>query len=276
MNFENKFLKLNQAPAEGSPSGTSVVPKAPPAAPAAADGSTPKETGDNLDDFGYEVEKPEAPAAPATGEKKSAAPATPAIKEETITPSTGYGAEPPKPDAAAAPAIPPVGDPPAAPEKVELGFEVDVKELSPIGAVRIQKYALANKLTQEQTQSLLNEEKSLEKKYADNQAQAKAAYDKKIAETKAGWDKELREDKSFGGDKFAFNVTRVDKLLAEMMPEAKNDLTQSKNMLPPNVMRGLARIADHLYGTENLVHGDAPAPRKEEEKETDPLEYYNS
>jgi hypothetical protein len=45
-------------------------------------------------------------------------------------------------------------------------------------------------------------------------------------------------------------------------------------MLPPYVMRDLAKLAEHLYKTERLQQGDPPAPAKSKDDEDSPYAFY--
>ncbi|MFM6930412.1 MAG: hypothetical protein ACKOX6_18255, partial [Bdellovibrio sp.] len=94
-------------------------------------------------------------------------------------------------------------------------------------------------------------------------------------EIKANWHKELKNDPKFGGENFARNVHKVDKLLNEFAPEMKKNLTERKAMLPPIVMRDMLRIAEAIYSTEPLVHGDSKSPSKPDSADkNDPLAFY--
>ena len=114
-------------------------------------------------------------------------------------------------------------------------------------------------------QALDVEVKALEQSISEQNKLA----EQKRKETRAAWDKELRNDPKFGGDKFLHNVTRIEKLMTEFMPETKKVLTENKSMLPPYVMRDLARIAEQLSGGEKLVTGDGLAGNAEETKKDD-------
>ena len=139
----------------------------------------------------------------------------------------------------------------------------------------MQEFAKANALPKEAAQALVNLRKS---EFDANLAQAeeaKKAQARAIEKVKASWDKELRTDATFGGDKFAHNVAQVEKVLADFMPSTKKTLTERGSMLPPYVMRDLAKLAEKLYAAEKLVQGEAAVGEAVvEDKQDDHLSFY--
>jgi hypothetical protein len=123
----------------------------------------------------------------------------------------------------------------------------------------IKEFAKANKLSKEQAEAFLNLKKSEIAAVKAADVAYEAHVKQKAAELKASWHKELKSDKTFGGEKFAQNLHNVDKVLTDFLGETKKQLTDSKSMLPPYVMRDLAKLADHLYKGTNLVQGEATA-----------------
>ncbi len=233
-------------------------PNPPPDNPPAAEG------GDKFDEFGYEK-----PAA-AKGEKKEegAKPPENPLEKEVEKPATGYGAKPPKVEDA--PAAPPA-EPPAKDELDPLVEGLPQEEVT-----KVKAFATTHKLTPDQVKAYAELRKSdISAGAAARDASAKEA-EREVAKLKAGWDKELRDDKDFGGANFVKSVNRVDRVLEDFLPQTKKALTERGSMLPPYVMRDLAKLADHLYKTEKLVQGDPVVEVKEEDKETDPLDFYKS
>jgi len=255
LNFITRF-KLEQAKETPSSGGApKTFPIAPTATPPVAAAPVAAASDDNLDELGYEKltpdeKKPEEKAP----EKKAAAD----IKVDT--PATGYSEDPPKVED-------PTPEPPAKKEEIDLGFELKLDGLPEEEANKIKEFAKRNKLSKEVTQELANI-RQVEFKAAEKEAkEAEAAAEKLKQETRAQWHKELKEDPTFGGDKFAFNIKRAEKVVDEFMPGTKKMLTERKSMLPPYVMRDLANLADRLYDTEKLTQGDAPAPTPKDDND---------
>lgn len=251
---------IKQDKATDDAGGGGGIPKeTPPTEPKAE--TPPKASGDNLDEYGYEK------VPDADGKKDEVAPKAEAKVEEIKDPATGYGKDPivAKEEEAAAP--------PKEEVKVDLGYEVDAKDLSPEDAIKLKEFAKANSLTKEAAQALIDMKKSEIDSLKQADIQYQKQQEKAINDTKVAWDKELRTHPTFGGDKFAHNVQQAEKVLSEFMGETKKVLTERASMLPPYVMRDLAKLAEHLYGTEKLVQGEQGSP-KVEEKETDHLDFY--
>lgn len=258
-------MKLQDEVKEGDAGGGQAAPAA-----AIQETSTPiQEAGETTDEFGYE-KKPAAVQPPKEGDTapKKEEKVTPKEEEKIETPATGYGE---KPLAAPKEETPPVEE-----VKVELGYELDVKDIGAAEALKIKEFAKANTLTKEAAQALVNLKKSEITAYKQAVTEAQKLQEKQISEIKASWDKELRTHPTFGGDKFGHNVMRAEKVLSEFMTETKKVLTERKSMLPPYVMRDLSRLADHLYSTEKLVQGDATRSEVVVEKEDDHLAFYNN
>lgn len=243
-----KFSEVKEGDAGGAPA---VVP--PVVAPVAA-----------LDEFGYEKAPEKAAAPPLIEEEKPAAEKVEEIKD----PASGYGKDPivlKEED----PAAPPVEE-----KKIDLGYELETKDLEPGDAEKIKEFAKANGLTKEAAQAFVDLKKSENETLKKSISDFQKAEARKIAETKVAWDKELRTHPTFGGDKFDHNVMRAEKVLSEHLAETKKVLTDRKSMLPPYVMRDLAKLADVLYSVEKLVQGDPKSADKPDEKEFDHLDFY--
>jgi len=230
---------------------------------------TTQTSGDTLDQYGYEKvsteetqkESEETKTVNKEAEKKVDG------DGEVKDPATGYGKDPVKVEETT-----PVKEEKKESE-IKLEFEVDVKDLEVKEAEKLKKFVLDNKLTKEAAQALIN----LKKSEADEYKKAVEEYEiqekKRITQLRASWDNELRTDPVFGGDKFAHNVMRAERVLSEFLGETKKALTEAKSMLPPYVMRDLAKLGDHLYGNAKLVQGDAKET-KEEKEDNDPLDFY--
>lgn len=215
--------------------------------------AAPVQAEGNTDDFGYATD-----AAQEGASNKEAAPAQESKPTTTETTKlTGYGDEPPKVEEVK----PPVEEPKSV--KEYLGYELDLKGLEKTEAEKITAFAKANKLSEETAKAFLDLKKSEIAADLKLKADQEAQTQKEIAALKSSWDSELRNDPYFGKEKFAHNVQKVEKVLNEFMGETKNMLTERKSMLPPYVMRDLAKLADHLYSTEKLVQGEAAKSSEE-------------
>jgi len=255
---------------DGAGGGGGNEPKADDKSKDASGDKKSEAEGDNLDEFGYEKDpeakgdkKPEGKADDKSKQDSSAEP--PKIEK----PGTGYDKEPEK--------VEEVQKPEEKPAKIELGFELDLKGLNDDNAKWVQEFAKENELTQAQAQKLAGKRKA-----EQDEAAAYVEEQKKQAETsrkqiRAAWHKELKEDKTFGGENFVKNVARVEQVLEQHMPLTKKDLTERGAMLPPTVMRDLLGLWESLYGGKSVVQGDPPGAGKDkEQKNEDPLDFYNS
>lgn len=254
---------------EGADGAAPTETKTPPANE--KDPKTPETPGNNVDEYGYEKEpKADDKADKVEKPNKDGAKKDDKAPEEIQDPATGYGIKEPKEEKKEDPPPPPPEE-----KKIELEFELEVKDLDKDEANKIKEFVKNNKLPKEAAQALVDLKKSeiAEIKKATDEYKKEQA--KAVADLKASWDKELRTDPNFGGDKFAHNITRVEKLMTDFLGETKKVLTERKSMLPPYVMRDLARLADKLYATDKLVQGD-PSGEKETAKkeENDPLAFY--
>lgn len=252
--------KLEKAEAEVGGSGIPPVvppPEAPPATPPV------KPSEPETDELGYAIVPPPKEEKPP--EKKLDKKPEP---EKVEVPGTGYGSK-----------APVVEDPPEAPleEKKDPLPELDLKpdQIIPKDEViKVKEFAKAHNLTKEQAQAYLDIRAGETKENARLQAQAVKTAERDRQQLRATWHKELKDDPTFGGDKFDHNVLRAEKVLQDFMPTTKKELTARGSMLPPYVMRDLAKLADHLYSTDKLAQGDPVEPPKEEKEEDDALAFY--
>lgn len=255
-----------------APGASAPVPPPPGMSPPAAAGET------QYDDLGYEIVK-DAPTPPGAAAPEPPAPGTPAPAakpdDKIATPATGYGDEPEPPAAPAAPV-----DPATPPEKVSFGegVEVDPKDVPVDEQKKIAAIATKHKLSKEIIQDYLDTRSAEIKEFNEAQTKAEADAQKATEDAQKKWradqQAELKNDPTFGGDKYSHNIHRVEKVLDQYMPNVKKVLTERKGMLPSYFMRDLAAMADHLYGTENVVQGDPSAPAKK--NEDDALDFYNN
>ncbi len=264
-----KLHTLIRKPADGDGGDNGGAPKE---SAAPKDQTETPEAGSNLDEFGYE-KTPASGEPPADQEKKAddkkAAPEVGKLSD-IKEPATGYGKDPLKADD-------PPADPPAEEKKVELGFELDVKDLDEKEALKIKEFALTHKLPKEAAQALIDSKKAEIANSIAARSQAEKDEVKRVNNIKAGWDRELRDHPTFGKENFEQSVFRAEKVYAEHMKETKLHLTKVGGMLPPYVMKDLNNLYDQLYSTQKLVEGDVPGsdvPKKEEKN--DPLEFYNT
>lgn len=221
-------------------------------------------------DFGYEAhaaeEKKGDPPAPGYGKEET--PPVPPESTEVKDPATGYGAEPPKVDAA-----PPA--PPAAPVTPPVTDDMDkaLGELPKEELGKIKEFMTTHKVAPETAKAyadLRRDEIKAAQKWSEDQGKER---DRQIAQMKADWYKELKDDKDFGGENFSKSTQAVERIMQDLMPSTKKRLTETKGMLPPYLMRDLAKVAETLYKNPNLVRGEPPAP-KAPETEDSPLDFY--
>lgn len=271
--YKNTMIKFNKAEdgKEGSASGYEAAPasEADPKSPA------PPEASGDTDEFGYAKPPPEQSGKEGDGKKDEgkAGAAPEPKKEEQQDAVSGYSENPPKVDDPPPPAADPKKE--EAPPKDEgLGYELEVKDLDPETAEQIKAFAKEHKLPESAAKAFVE----MKKKEAADQAEFEKQKTIAIQKVKAGWHKELKEDKDFGGENFARNIHKVDKVLNHFMPETKKTLTEKGAMLPPYVMRDMSKIADRLFETENFVRGGEKNPSSKEDnaEENDPLDFYKT
>ena len=257
-----KYPVLDQLEPGAAGGGVPAKAVIPPPTQAAASGSPSDEV--ETDELGYAIVKPKVEAATKPAETKVASEKKP---EGDAKPVTGYGDEPPKVEEV----VPPVEEKPVA---TDLGYELKLDGLKKEEAQKVLDFAKANELSQKAAQSFADLRKS-EVKAAEEaiEAQKKA----EVAERnriRSEWHKELRTDPQFGGEKFAYNIAQAEKVVSDFMPHTKKMLTERGSMLPPYVMRDLAKLSETLHPTQRLVQGDPAAP--DEKEEDDALSFYNT
>lgn len=208
------------------------------------------------DDLGYVIPKEEV-AAPIIEEKKDDVPADDKIEK----PATGYNDEEVAPPAEEVKEVPPV-------EKTEDEMNEEEKAQKEIKTViaglgegydkaKIEKFVLDNKMTKEQLAAYVKMTKEEDAKFASDQAAAKVKYRNDSINS-------LKSDPDFGGENFAKNVDRVEKLLEKNMPSTKKMLTEKGGMLPPYLMKDLLSLSKVLNPIAPLVIGEPPAPEEKD------------
>jgi hypothetical protein len=217
------------------------------------------------DSYGYKIQKPGE-----AKETKTEAPKVEEKLEDIKDPASGYGVKPlEEPKAEDLPKVE------VDPAKIETPpIEVDLKGLGDKEAAKLKDFFKEKNIPKEAAQEFANLIKS--EMQTTNLAQEQAVKAQKIEEAriKAGWDKELRTDPAFGGDNYAKNLHATEKVLRDFLPNTKKELTARGSMLPPYVMRDLAKLSEHLYGSEKFVQGEQSTEPKEE-PEASPLDFYS-
>lgn len=260
LNFMPK-LKLDKDKGEGGGGSPPDESKEDPAPPAGD--PPPKEEGDNLDEHGYEKVPKEEGDKEKAGDPPKEDPAPKEIKD----PATGYGDEPPKPE------DPPKEDPPPKPDPDEL--DPVVEGLPKEEADKIKDFVKKHGVTKDHAKAFADLRKvEIAEAEAHFKKQEKEFEQQKIR-IRAEWHKELKEDPAFGGENFKKNVSDAEKVLAEHMPQTKKSLTERKAMLPPYLMRDLAKLAKHLYSTEKLIQGEPKTPKEDEKVVDEALDFYS-
>lgn len=256
MTLFTKMLKLDKA-GEISPGGEPpVIPAV--VAPVTASVTPLVEKPSEFDELGYKiipkVETPKDPAVVPPVEKK-------------LEDKTGYEKEPVVEvvvPPVVAPVVPPVLD----------DIDKALVGLPKQDADDIKAFAVENNLTPEVAQKWAAKVKAnieLQKVHASNMEKQ---VEQQKQQTRALWYKDLKDSQDFGGADFDKNVLKANKVLTEFMPQTEKALTQAKSVLPPYVMRDLAKMADHLYATDKLTVGDPIVPTQDEKVKDDALEYY--
>lgn len=269
-----KMLILDKAEGGAAGGGAPKDPVKSPAEQQAASATPPTQTeGDSeFDELGYPKVTEKDPAAKEKSALEAGDPPkeAPSQKIEDVKdPATGYGAKPPE-----------VGEAP--PEPVVVPKEVPVPDdfdkalegLPKDELVKTKDFMVKNAMTKEQAIAYTSMRKAelVEVAAVGANMQKRAEHQKQT--TRAAWDKELRDDPAFGGDKFSLNVARAEKVLTEFLPQTKKMLTENKSMMPPYIMRDLAKLAEHLYSTDNKLVAGEPIVAVADDKVDDGLDFY--
>lgn len=238
---------------------------------------------DHLDEFGYEKPiqekkdgKESKESSEKSSEKSSQKDDEKELLDQKVEPASGYEKEPPKDAGSKEPEK--KEEIVAAPAAKDDEFDIkDPGDLLPDEINAIKDFVKKYKVSKEVASGLVEVKKAEIAKLQASIKDHKEKSAKEMLKVRHGWYEELKADAEFGGEKFDFNVKRVDKVMQDFLPNLKKKLTDSKGMLPPYIMRDLAKLGSHLYSSENLVGGDPSKGEKEsKEKENDPLAFYNS
>jgi hypothetical protein len=262
------YPKMNEA-GDGQGGSGGNAGGEPQGAAAGATGATgekgAEQEGDQFDDLGYPIEsKGDQNSQAKSGDQKPADAEKP--PEPATEPVTGYGAEPVKAEE------PPPASAPQSVEPTKLDFELKLDGLTPEQAELVRKDVKKYGLNAEAAQKFADDNKAAIEKAAVDEAAAKQKIEADTKRVKTEWYNQLKNDPNFGGEKFAFNVSQAEKVVEKFMPEVKKSLTDRKGMLPPDVMRGLARIGEALFGAGTLKQGDPVVP-KSDTKSDDPYAF---
>lgn len=226
-----------------------AVPVVPPA--------TPPVVEEKFDAHGYPIVAPPPEVVPVVE--------TPPVVDPPpaeVPPAVGYATPPATP-----PVDPPKVDPPP---KVEPAKEGDLKvadkgDLEDAEVSEVLAFANKHKLPQSVVDDMISDRKKEVEVWKAGKVTAKENAEKALKERKSGWYEELKADKDFGGEHFLTNVKKVDKLVADFMPNIQKELTKGGGMLPPYIMRDFFKLANHLHKTGKLVEGDPAAEKTKEE-----------
>lgn len=240
-------------------------------------GSEGKGSDDNLDEFGYAKEPEKSGDEKKAGEGNKESKQDPPANEKKIEPGTGYDADK-EPEAPVAEEKKEDPKPPEG-EKKEGELELDVKDVPEADVKMIRDLAKAQKFTKEQAQALLEIRKGQLAQAAENEKKALKAIEAERQETRRKWHQELKSDPAFGGEKgekFASSIKNAEKVWDELFPNSKKELTKRGSVLPPYLMRDLAKAHDLLYSNSKLELGDAPQPDPEKAEEDDGTAFYRT
>lgn len=269
------------------PDSTTNETKTPEQKKPESDNVTPiKPEEKKLDDNGYQVtseekkpeeKKPEESIKPVSGYTDETKEENIEPKIEKIDPVSGYAEKVEKKPEEKKPEEKKVEE---KPEEKKTSFEemkLDTEGLLDQELKSIGDFVKKHGVNKDQAQELVDIKKAEIKLYTDEQKNQKIKHDADRKQLRADWKQELKDDPKFGGEKFDHSIQQSEKVLHEFFPGLKKILTERGGMLPPYVMRDLAKLAGHLYSSEKLVQGDPSVPpKKEEVKEDDPLAFYNS
>jgi hypothetical protein len=217
---------------------------------------------------GYEAEKP----APKSEEPydEYGYPKTDAPAEKEIVAATGYDEKAPE-----APKEEPkkeTASETAAEAAKEL--DIDVKDLPEDDAKSVKEFAKKHGITKEVAQAMADMKKAEHKELNDALENRRIEIEQKKKQMAVDWHNELKNDPTFGGEKFAYNIKQAEKVIDQFMPNLKSRLLQDKQMLPPYVMKDLAKLAKHLYSTEKLTQGEPIVQTKANDDVEDHLAFY--
>jgi len=229
-----------------------------------------KEAAPTHDDFGYPIAPKDAPPTDVVKEaieaKKEAAKP---VEEKEIVSATGYGEEPPKIEEPKKEEKPPEAAAEAAKE-----LDIDVKDLPEDDAKSIKEFAKKHNVTKEIAQAMADMKKTEHAEVSQDIEQRRQDTENRKKKMASDWHNELKNDSTFGGEKFAYNLKQAEKVIDQFLPNLKSRLLEDKQMLPPYIMKDLAKLAKHLYSTEKLTQGEPIVQTKETDDKEDHLAFY--
>lgn len=121
----------------------------------------------------------------------------------------------------------------------------------------VTKFAKENGLSDVQVEAYVKLETTNQANLVTEQAAA-------VQKQRDDWTTELKADPEFGGENFAKNVDRVNKVMDKYMQGTKKVLTERGTMLPPYIMRDFLKLDGILNPKSKLPIGEAPAVPKAE------------
>ena len=262
MTIKFNFLKLRMDQATDNPPAGAPAPEP---APAPAPEPTPAPAAEEqFDSHGYPIVKPPVVEEPPADDPSNTFP-KPGDKPPEDPPAadpTASGYDKPPAPAPKADVVPPKVDEP--PKEGDLTV-ADKGELSDGEVTEVLAFANKHKLPQSVVDDMIADRKSEIEAWKNNNAKKKQDAQNAATVRQNEWYDELKADPDFGGDNFSINVKKVDKLVADFMPNIKKELTKGGGMLPPYIMRDFFKLANHLHKTGTLVEGDPAAEKAKEE-----------
>ena len=161
-------------------------------------------------------------------------------------------------------------DPPAVDDKTVEADKV-YEGLEKETADAVKDFATKNKLTPEATKEVAEFLKAQGNAVEKYKASEGERIQQARADQKKEWYNNLKVDKEFGGENFDKNIKKAEKVINTHLTGFKNILTTSKGMVPPDIMKDLAKVHDALFGTEPMVSGGVDRGAS-----TDPIEQLNN
>lgn len=221
-----------------------------------------------FDDLGYPTVAKEA--APKDVVKEVLEIKKEEAKEKEIVAATGYDEKPPKAEDKKEAKT----EEEKKPEEKAKEVELDLKDLPEEDAIDLKQFVKEHNVPKELAQVMADKKKAEYKKYEIALKARKEKIEKDQEKLKADWHDELKNDSTFGGEKFSYNIKQAEKVIDQFMPNLKSQLLKNKAMLPPYVMKDLAKLAKHLYSSEVLTQGDPIVQTKATDDKEDHLAFY--
>jgi len=209
----------------------------------------PSDEESKTDDLGYDKEEPKVEESKEEPKKES--------KEEPEELETlpGYDKEEPKEEDPKEEELESEDKPEDKPEELEALKKEDIDKLltelpEGVNKERISALAENNKLSEEQISAFVEYSKQEESDFNSER-------ERLIKEQKSAWKNELETDSEFGGDNYDRNVHHAAQVLNNYMENTKKILTDKGGMLPPSIMKDLAKLYRVINPTTSFEAGDA-------------------